>query len=348
MYKQWTLRTHGDPLGTVRQFIQAAWAQVELDGMLVTMNGNQHSMPKPRLIEDPQRLEEVNPFTPLMTMNAARLVPELVREYPDRRLGALLRPCEMRALVEMVKHSSHHEPFEMKNVLTISVDCLGTYPLEEYQWRLRRKESSAGLAQEALQFARQGGIIAYRYRSACQACPSPAAGEADVNVNVLGLPARQSILVKACDEAVAGRLRLEQITDGDADAELIRQHERVVAKMVERHQHTMERVTQSLAAVMPADVNALIAQLEGCGSCQNCMNVCPICSVDYPKRGADNHYRREDVIRWLVSCAGCGMCEQSCTNHLPLSTIFAHIRAQLDEEYGYQPGRSVEEALPVV
>ena len=36
------------------------------------------------------------------------------------------------------------------------------------------------------------------------------------------------------------------------------------------------------------------------------MNVCPICEVDRPARGADGKYARQDVMRWLVSCASCG------------------------------------------
>jgi predicted aldo/keto reductase-like oxidoreductase len=41
---------------------------------------------------------------------------------------------------------------------------------------------------------------------------------------------------------------------------------------------------------------------------------------------------REDVVNWLLSCAGCGMCEQSCPQHQPLSAVFSHIREQIDAE----------------
>jgi Fe-S oxidoreductase len=53
-------------------------------------------------------------------------------------------------------------------------------------------------------------------------------------------------------------------------------------------------------------------------------------------------------MRWMLSCAGCGMCEQACTQHLPLSTIFGHIREQLAAEFGYRPGRSPDEPLPLI
>ena len=345
MTNYWTLQTHGDPLGAVRNLIQEVWSQSSLQGMLVPLNGNEHVVVKPRLLDDPEQLEEINPFKPLMMENAARTVPELVKQRPQGGLGALLRPCEMRALIEMVKHDS----FDIDNFLTICVDCLGTLPADEYEWRAARKESSGdSLTQETLQFSRQGGILAYRYRSACQMCVSPEARGADLNINVLGLPARQHVLVHARDGAAAGRLNLQAITDGAADDESVAQHERVLARMTERLTRTMERVTQGLGELLPQDVEAIADQIQSCAPCQKCMQVCPICSVDFPQRDEQNRYSRQDVTRWLVSCSGCGMCEQACPNHLPLTTIFRHIREKLSAELGYVPGRSLDEALPVI
>jgi Na+-translocating ferredoxin:NAD+ oxidoreductase RnfC subunit len=49
-----------------------------------------------------------------------------------------------------------------------------------------------------------------------------------------------------------------------------------------------------------------------------------------------------------MSCAGCGMCEQTCPHHLPLSAIFHHIKAQLVEPDNPTPDRHVEEPLPLM
>jgi formate dehydrogenase subunit beta len=343
MNTHWALDTHGDPLGTLQNFINTVWVQSSLDGMVVPINGSADAITQPRLIDHPKELGKVNPFKPLMTMNAARIIPDVVRQNPDQLYGALLRPCEVRALVEMVKQDS----FEIENLLTISVDCLGTLPADEYEWRAERKQSSGGLAQEALQFARQGGILAYRYRSACQTCQSAQAQGADLNIYVLGLPVRQQILVAARNTETAERFQLNTISGSPAGDELIEQHSRVVARLNESHQRTMDRLRQSLVEYLPVDVDALVSQLESCGTCQECMDVCPICSVNYPQRDDQDRYQREDVMRWLVSCAGCGMCEQACSQHLPLSTIFGHIREQLASEYNYYPGRSISEPLPL-
>lgn len=356
MNNYWSLETHGDPLGNVRMLIKQLWLESNLDGMLVTMDVGEEASALPRYIVDVEALDEINPFKPLMEINIARVIPDLLADHPDARIGALLRPCEMRALTEMTKHAS----FKVDNLLTFSVDCLGTLPADEYQWRLERVEKAhqvpplnppaeyADLAVEALKFARQGGIVPYRYRSACQVCLSPAAKHADINLHILGLPIRQQMLISLGDPMMAETIHLEQLTDGLADKLLIDQHERIISKMCERHQRTMDRVDEGLGKLLPADVDSVIRQLEGCGDCQNCMDVCPICSVDRPERNAEGHYERSAISRWLVSCAGCGMCEQSCPNHLPVSSIFAHIRQQLAQEWEYVPGRSIDKPLPVM
>jgi formate dehydrogenase subunit beta len=356
MNEKWSLDTHGDPLGKVHEFIRKTWQEFELDGMLVTLTGDDEFRVKPQFIVDIADIDKVNPFKPLMEINIARLIPGLLAKNPGSRIGALLRPCEMRALTEMTKHA----PIDLGNLLTISVDCLGTLPADEYQWRLERadrnptsEEANAGeptdeLAREALKFARQGGMVPYRYRSACQVCTSPAAKQAQINIHILGLPVRQQMLVTINDASIEKLVAIEKLVDGSASEELFIQHGRILSKMSERHQRTMERLNEGLGGLLPVDVDAVIRLLESCGDCRKCMDVCPICSVDKPNLSPEGHYDRTEVTRWLVSCAGCGMCEQSCPNHLPISALFAYIRQQLAQHWEYEPGRSIDEPLPLI
>nr|MBC8496146.1 hypothetical protein [Chloroflexota bacterium] len=153
MSTQWMIKTHGDPLGTVRGFVKTVWQAFDFERMLVPMNGHIDDT-GPRLIDDPEELTSLNPFAPLMPINAAKLILDLV-EGDSPKVGAMLRPCEMRTLIEMTKQNG----FDTENLLTLGVDCLGTLPMDEYQWRAERKGSPKGLTQEALQFSRQGGIV---------------------------------------------------------------------------------------------------------------------------------------------------------------------------------------------
>ncbi len=316
MNSNWIIQTHGNPIGALQKFVKTLWEQTNLAALIIAPNNDDF------VLESPEELDELNPFQPLMKLNTARLVVETAQKRPGKRLGALLRPCEMRALNEMAERGA----IKREDVFAICVDCLGTFPADEFEWRSKR--SAKGLTRESLQFAPQGGISAYRYRAACQMCAKPGATEGDVNIGVFGLPVRQSILVNGLNLDA----NLRKSTQEKAEEDLVTTREQMLAKISERHVRTRERVLKSLDESLPSDLEELLEQFESCGTCQNCMDVCPICTVEQPHRDAKGKLVREDVVNWLLSCAGCGMCEQSCPQHQPLSAIFNHIREQIDAE----------------
>lgn len=316
---QWVLSTNGDPLGAVNQLVRSVWQATGIQGLILPSTTKNELC----FVENPDSLGDINPFQPIMIMNIAGLVPPALEKHPHSKIGILLRPCELRALNEVIARKS----IQPGRLLTICVDCLGTFPDEEFEWRSSRKGSDASLTKEALQFAPQGGINAYRYRAACQMCVSPGARSADINLGVLGLPVRQSILV----DGNPGLMDWSKVTTKKADPALSSRREVMLSKLIERHTETRDRVMTGLAEVLPANVDALLDQFEDCGSCQTCMDTCPICSTDHPQRAKDGRFDRQDVVNWLVDCAGCGMCEQSCPKHKPLSIIFTHVKKSLEE-----------------
>jgi ferredoxin len=219
--------------------------------------------------------------------------------------------------------------FRIENLLTLCVDCLGTLPADEFEWRAQRRGSPKGLAQEALHFARQGGIVPYRYRAACQICESPEATQADVNIGVLGLPVRQYLIINIQDKKIASSASLGHTIP--VDTELLTQHQKVAARLAERGRETREYIFSGLSSMLPTDIHSLVEPLQGCDDCRSCLDVCPICTSNFPHQDAKGEYLIEDVVEWLVNCSGCGMCEQTCPKHLPLTIIFGHIRDQLAE-----------------
>lgn len=315
----WILDTKGDPLGTVNTFLRALWSSIGLQGLILPST----RINELQVINKISDLEEINPFQPLMLMNIAGLVPNVLADHPEGNYGILVRPCELRALHEVNKRI----PMDTKRLVTICVDCLGTFPDDEFEWRSARKGSEGGMTREALQFAPQGGIAAYRYRAACQMCTAPGARNGNINLGVLGLPVRQVMLVNGDQDL----LDWKDITDRPAEASLVDKREVLLAKMIERHSQTRDRVLTGLVEVLPDNVDNLLDQFEDCGNCQECMSVCPICQTNAPLKTDDGRYQRQDIIDWLVDCAGCGMCEQSCPRHMPLSIIFTHIKKNLQE-----------------
>ncbi|MBM3151178.1 MAG: 4Fe-4S dicluster domain-containing protein [Chloroflexi bacterium] len=314
----WALHTHGDPLGALEKFLARAWQAAGLEAMLVPAGEKE----QPRLLTDPAGLLGSDPFLPLMLVNAARLLPEVLERCKGMRLGLLLRPCELRALRQILKRKAF-----VPGPLTIfCVDCLGTYPLDDFDWRTDRKGPGASLSEELLHFAPQGGIAAYRYRLACQVCASPAAVDGDINLGLIGLPAVENLLVET---GLAGP-DWQSLTDGPATPVLVSRRTKAVRTLDERHANRRARLLDEVSASLPSGLDALLDRLAACGECQACMDACPLCSVARPRRSPQGGYERDDILDWLSSCAGCGMCEQTCPDHLPLHVVFAKVREQLD------------------
>jgi formate dehydrogenase (coenzyme F420) beta subunit len=46
------------------------------------------------------------------------------------------------------------------------------------------------------------------------------------------------------------------------------------------------------------------------------------------------------------SCVGCGQCSSVCPSHLPVAEMFITVSAATQEEFGYEPGRSLDEPIP--
>ena len=319
MKTSWVLDTQGDPLGTVTRFLTQIWQVQDLQGLILAASGTGDL----RVVDETGQLGEFNPFQPIMIMNIAGRVPGILKDHPRGQFGIVLRPCELRAYREVCER----EPIDPARLMTICVDCLGTFPEDEFAWRSQRKGSEGGLTGEALQFAPQGGIASYRYRAACQMCISPGAQSADINVGVLGLPVRQYMLVETDQQ----RSNLAQLADREASPDEINLREVMLSKLVERHTQTRERVLDGLSEVLPATVDKLLDQFETCGACQECIQACPICSLKPPAQAKSGRYDKQAVVEWLVDCSGCGMCEQACPRHMPLSIIFTHVKRSLEE-----------------
>lgn len=323
------VETHGDPLGTIRHVLKTIWRNAKLDVILAPTNDSGELKQTPFILHSPNELRDFNPFKPLMTSNTARFVPNFLQSQADqKRIGAILRPCEMRALKGLEKNNQ----VNTARILTISFDCLGTYPNEDFTWRTKRKGSAEQLTQEAIQFAKNGGIAPYRFRSVCQVCQSPAGEGAQVNIGVIGLPIRQYIILSFLEKDIETYLTGNGLQIQEADPRLIEHHRLTIAKINERNHRVSERIRQGMADIFPMSIEQLIETFMECGDCQKCMQVCPLCAVQTPVRSESGKYLTEEIVRWAESCAGCGMCEQICPRHKPLSAFFTFIREQLHKE----------------
>lgn len=326
MSQSWRLDTHGKPLETLHHFFAVIWGELGIKRLLLPLKDSDTLSWTTEAIDSPLGISRSNPFTPLMVENIANKIPEFISEYPDQTLAALLKPCEIRALEKIAEKKS----LDIKNLVIISADCLGTYPQDEFSWRAERKGSQDTLTEDTFHFSRLGGISPYRYRSACQLCKNPIANQAEININIMGIPIRQHLIISTSNGRTR-KINLTSITDGIASQEDLELHKNTSSKVIHRNLQTQQRLSVALVENTNLNIESLVNQMNDCGHCHSCMDVCPICNTYQIHRDQNGKLSREDVANWMISCVGCGMCEQACPQNKPLAVLFSIISEQLDQ-----------------
>jgi formate dehydrogenase subunit beta len=356
----YTLEVEDDALGTMTAFLRGLLEKEIVDALLVPRHTPTGDNVVQTLFTDPAKLENIDPIAPVLPVNSAKLVANLTATGAVGRLGAVLRSCEVRALIELVKLKQA----SLDNVILIGVDCLGTYEMNDYADLVASGEGD--LSANLLAQAKEGRLEphdGYPFRVACQMCEYPVPQGVDLALHLIGVDTASEIWIAASDELA------EQLELSPTEVPAARQ-EAVDALVAERTAERDRRFEEFRERV--ADMPSLLAEFSRCIRCHNCMVACPIC---YCKecifRTATFDHASAQYFRWanrkgsirmptdtlifqltrlnhmVSSCVGCGLCTSACPNDLPVATIFRTVGERVQALFDYVPGRSLEDELPL-
>jgi len=349
---------NNDTLAALRGFLTQLLEEQIVDALLLPMETPAGTI-TPALVVDPNLLDAANPLAPVMGLNAARVAGHVSVREPRGRVGVALRSCEMRALVELVKL----QQASLDDLVTISIDCLGTYDVSVYT----EMRSNGGVDMAALLATAHSGELApmegYAFRDACQMCEKPHFDGADVTVELFGADLTAGIPVSLPDE-MATTLGMEPAEGDGKRTEIV---DKVVAARTQVRDTILTEMRQRL------DDEGIEGVFAACVRCHNCMTVCPICYCktclfkspvfDHDPIQYMNWARRKGAFRlpadtalfhltrlnhMVLSCIGCGMCTSDCPAELPVGRVFRTVGQEVQEVFDYEPGRDIEEPLPLV
>jgi formate dehydrogenase subunit beta len=85
-------------------------------------------MVMPTLLTDPDQLNGVDPLSPAFPINSAKIASRLTRRSSGGTIAAVMRPCEIRAFVELVKLKQARSD----ELILIGIDCLGALSNRDY------------------------------------------------------------------------------------------------------------------------------------------------------------------------------------------------------------------------
>jgi formate dehydrogenase subunit beta len=355
------LKIEGDTLKAVRNFLAILLKERIVDFLLVPQEISHGRSLVQTLVKDAAHLDRANPFSPVMPMNSATIVSQLTADKPGKRLGVVLKPCEIRALIELTKLGQAN----LEDLVIIGTDCLGTYEVEDYARVIEGMEGAAEekgarlLAEMRQGTARPGTGLPISPRSACRMCNLITPPLADITLSLFG--AGDEIFISLKDElAKELGLALKETPD----------RQQAITQLIESRTAVREQVFSEFRDKMatPADFADALAT---CTRCYACQSACPICycrvcffRTETFEPESERYFRwaeREDALRMpteillfhltrlnhiAASCVGCGMCESACPHDLPLTTIFEAVGDGVQKALDYEPGRSLEDEIP--
>jgi len=136
-------------LGAVQEFMTSILNRNLVDALFVPQTAA-NSTVSAALVSNPDAIRRSNPFAPIMVANAARQVAEATLKQPDRHIGAVLRPCEIRALVELAKRGRAN----LANLTVVGIDCLGTFAPFDYMRKMLGAGGTTEMTVQCMQVAR--------------------------------------------------------------------------------------------------------------------------------------------------------------------------------------------------
>ncbi len=317
------------------------------------------------LVTDPEMLKDANPLAPTMPVQSAQILSDLTSSPFKGRIGAVVKPCELRAVVELSKFLQ----IDLENIMTIGVDCLGTYEARDYSAMV---ENDSNLPfQIDLQGVKDGKVKTNqdsKLRESCQICETPGPTGADLTFGIFGHEPQEEFTLLAGERF---EKELEQKLSLELEENNLADRDKAVQKVVTIRKAEREKVFNQLAN-QTNGLDKLMEVLSTCIRCHNCMNVCPICYCkECVFESSVFEHRSDQFLSWAgrkgairmptdtlifhltrmshmaTSCVSCGMCDSGCPSQLPVSRLFGLIGAELQKTFEYVPGMDPDAEPPV-
>jgi formate dehydrogenase (coenzyme F420) beta subunit len=353
-----------DLLISLQGFFKALLVDGGVEAVLVPQHLPMKNSVMPTLVTDPEKIDGVDPLAPVFPMNAAKIVSKLTRRPLDGQIAVVLRPCEIRAFIELVKLKQGRTD----EVVLISMDCYGAYGNVDYgrfagddgrDASLRFYEniiSGKGTAWEDIDIS-----------PACKACDQPVSESADLQIGTLGVDTKDQLLLKALTfsgETLLEKLALPEALEPETRETAI---ETLVSDRIAYRDKIFDETSEATS-----NLKKLTNYLGSCINCYNCRVACPVCYCkecvfvtdvfDHEPTQYLNWAKRKGIIKMptdtvfyhitrlahmSTSCIGCGQCSNACPNDIPVMEIFRTVANYTQKAFDYQAGRSLDDELPL-
>ncbi len=352
------------PLTALKGFFQSVLEQEEIGAILVPQRLPMKNMVMPVLVSDPERLSGVDPLSPAFPMNSAKIVSRLSRRPAGSKVAVVLRPCEIRAFIELVKLNQGRTD----DVVIIGMDCLGAYANRDYFKFIgdNGDEKTVEFYQNVLS-GKGAALHDVDLAPACQACEYPVPTNADIIIGLYGMDIDDHFLVQA--KSPTGQAILDKLDLSACDEPAGRKStiDALIAERIKYRDNMFAETTQATDTL-----EKLTTYLANCVNCYNCRVACPVCyckecvfvtdvfnhepsqylrwaarkgAIKMPTDTVFYHITR--IAHMSTACVGCGQCSNACPNDIHVMELFRTLADRTQKGFDYEAGRSLEEKPPL-
>ncbi len=351
-------------LATLREFFKDVLKQDDLSAILAPCRLPMKNMLMPTLVTDPNRLDTADPMAPVFPMNGAKVVSRLTRKVSGGKVAVILRPCEIRAFIELVKLKQGRP----EDLVMIGIDCLGALQNRNYfDWVGEDVEASTkkfftralgsdGTVEDGIDLA-----------PACRVCELPIPKGADIAIGLFGMETDKRVLVQG--QTDGGDRLLAKLQFNKTEEPPARQ--KAIDKLTTAHKVARDAMFAATHAATDS-LAKLTSYLANCVNCYNCRVACPVCycrecvfvtdvfdhepyqylswadtkgALKMPTDTVFYHITR--LAHMSTACVGCGQCSNACPNDIPVMELFRTIAHRTQQGFEYEAGRSLEEKPPL-
>jgi len=314
------------------------------------------------LAQDKSLLDSASSLPPIMSVQGAKALSSVTRMgKTNKKIAALMRPCEIRAVIELSKLSQ----IELDNIFLISMDCPGVLPLKDW---LKDPTKGINSFRKVIQrFVDGDPEPDQSVRPVCTICHRFYDSSAvDLHIGILGKKGEYIFFIPHTTQAetIFAELGLSFKDD-------ISHWQNGVDEVLKQRKKKRSLVQEELKPEV-IGLDKLLDTFSNCINCHICQSVCPICycrqcyfDSDKVKQPPDDYLMRAEskgnislppdkilfhlgrMSHMALSCVGCGACEDACPMSIKVAQIFSLIADRSQELFNYIPGESLEEPLPL-
>ncbi|MBN1271383.1 MAG: Coenzyme F420 hydrogenase/dehydrogenase, beta subunit C-terminal domain [Candidatus Aminicenantes bacterium] len=309
------------------------------------------------LITNKDELKGAVPLDPHMPVNAGKILSHFtLAEKTKRPVAAVLRPCELRAFVELIKRAQG----SLENILLISLSCGGVFPIDTMNNGDAKKRSSSYA--ESLKKAENSPDV----RKTCQSCDNFLPQLADMTVLTVGK--------KDADKECIIYLNTKQgenfAKDAPGNTISAEIESSETEKLKSKRKENKEKLFKDFEKTGNG-ISGFSRVFAACLGCHGCGEACPICyctlcdfdskTCEYKPESYESELEHKGGLKippgtlfyhlgrmshMAVSCVACGMCSDVCPVNIPVADVFTKVGAALQDVFQYSPGKDIEEPVP--